>query len=74
MRKPADSIESPRAIRPSGLTHEALRLAVLRFRARLARRLRFDNNDSARSSSFLRDRLNPRPPRFMKYVSIRMPD
>ncbi len=36
--------------------------------------LRFDNNDFARSSSFLRDRLKPRPPRFMKYVSIRMPD
>jgi hypothetical protein len=36
--------------------------------------LRFDNNDFARSSSLLRDWLNPRPPRFMKYVSIRMPD
>jgi hypothetical protein len=58
------------------LAHEALRLAVRRFRPPRARArwLRLDSKDFARSSSFLRDGLNPCPPRFMKYVSIRMPD
>ena len=36
--------------------------------------MRFDSKDFAFSSSARRDTLRPRPPRLMKYVSIRMPD
>ena len=55
----------------SSLGHQA---AAFRFRAFLSRSTRFESKDLASSSSVLRSAVSPFPARFMKYVSIRMPE
>jgi hypothetical protein len=39
-----------------------------------SRAIRFESNDFALSSSARRRAVSPRPPRLMKYVSIRIPE